>query len=174
VYCRYCGDEISASRLLTDTAFCCDAHRHAHRERRGAGADRKKTQSVPGPTVTPVLSAPKPKEAIGNKPRRKIRYIEKTPSKEQPGEARVSAGLPAPLKPIAMAPAPPANEITLAPAAAERWLKPVAHGRMELVDAARETLLPAFPLALNIRGRVARKKPSVAARFRLRFRWSGW
>lgn len=142
MYCRHCGDDIDASRLLTDTAFCCDAHRQEHRERRGTVPGKMKSGATHVERAAATLESPKLQDTSARKPRFKFRYVEKT--------ARISAletALPPSMKPLAAAPPPPAHAMLLGAAATERCVAPVVSGRLALQNLEPE--LPAFSLSLR-------------------------
>ena len=111
MYCRYCGDEIGASRLLTDTAFCCDAHR----ECRSVVPERTKSGGLPAPS----LALPGPQSALSHRPK----PISRSPKKLTKSGTLYATMSPA-LTALAADPPPPANAMLLAAVAAERAAHP--------------------------------------------------
>ncbi len=155
MFCRYCGDEIVSSRLLKDTAFCCDTHREAYRERHSKVSEQAKGWGVPlepaapppPPSSLPPLPSLPPPTPQGSLPERsefkfKLRYTEKP--------AKLGASntiLPPALTPLAAAPPPPAGASPLAAAPVERLVGPAAAGLLVAQQAGPE--LPAFAIGLR-------------------------
>ncbi len=140
MYCRYCGDEIVASRLLTDTAFCCDTHRESYRERHSKVSEQATVRSVPPPSDLPYL--PPPRLPARPEYKFKLRYTEKP--------ARLGASdtiLPSALAPLAAAPPPLSGATPLTAAAVERLVTPAAVGLITAQQADPE--LPAFAIGLR-------------------------
>lgn len=151
MFCRYCGDEIVSSRLLKDTAFCCDTHREAYRERHSKVSEPAKGWGVPlQPAAPPPLPslpplAPRPQ---GSMPERsefkfKLRYTEK-PAKLGASDTILPPAL---TPPLAVAPPPPAGATPLAAAPLERLVEPAAAGLLVAQQADPE--LPAFAIGLR-------------------------